>query len=82
MALGALLAQTVQVYQVLWALWGPPAFQQAGTAWVYCQAEEEESVGKGLSFSACRTLLEEPGFVLEAEALGAGGETLCHSQAF
>lgn len=81
-ALGALAAQTVQVYHVPLALWALLAFQQAVTAWVYCLAEEEESAGKGLSFLASRMLLEEQGLGLEAEALEAVGETLCHLQAF
>lgn len=82
MALGALVAQTVQVYHVPLALWALLAFQQAGTTWVYWLAEEEESVGQGLRFSASHTLLEEQGLGLEAQALGAAGDTLCHLQAF
>lgn len=81
-ALGALVAQTVQVYRVLLALWALLAFQQAVTTWVYWLAEEEESVGKGLSFLASHTLLEEQGPGLEAEALEAEADTLCYSQAF
>lgn len=82
LALGSLVAQTVQVYHVPLALWALLAFQQAVTTWVYCLAEEEESVGKGLSLLASHMLLEEQGLGLEAKALEAVGETLCHLQAF
>lgn len=82
MALGALVAQRVQVYHVPLALWALIAFQQAVTTWVYWLAEEEESVGKGLRFLASRMLLAEQGLGLEAQALEAAGETLCHLQAF
>lgn len=81
-ALGAPGAQTVQVYHVPLALWALVAFQQAVTTWVYCLAEEEESVGKGLSFLSSRMALEEQGLGLGAEALEAMGETLFHLQAF